>query len=231
MAKFTPGPTIGSASGSIGGTVYSRNRYGLYMRTRSIPVNPQSAYQQTQRNHIAQASQFWGGLTDAQRAAWRSWAQNNPITDRLGMSQVLTGHAACVKLNARLLYSENGMISLPPAVAPPDGFTAFALTADLGAGNFEIVFAATPVGANNKYIVSAAVVDSPGQAYFNGLFKQLPASSANATSPYGCQSDIEDRFGTLQVGQKVAVRGLILDTATGLYSAPSLSVATVVSTV
>jgi hypothetical protein len=36
MAKVLLGPTIAEARGQIGGTVYSRNRYGAYIRHRAV---------------------------------------------------------------------------------------------------------------------------------------------------------------------------------------------------
>ena len=53
MALIKTGPAVAVISGSVGGTVFSRNKGGAYMRNRSIPVNPQSAAQVVVRAAMA----------------------------------------------------------------------------------------------------------------------------------------------------------------------------------
>ncbi|KKL73251.1 hypothetical protein LCGC14_2076760, partial [marine sediment metagenome] len=65
MAIITPGPTVAAISGSIGGTVYSRNRGGAYIRNRAIPVDPNTSFQINVRAILAAQSQNWADLTDA----------------------------------------------------------------------------------------------------------------------------------------------------------------------
>lgn len=231
MAKFTPGPAIGSASGSIGGTTFSRNRYGLYIRRRSIPTNPQSSAQIAIRNAVSNASANWRSLTAVQQAAWKAYAQANPIMDALGQSQVLAGNAAYVQLNARLSLFDSAMIDIPPIGAAPDALTSFEVEADLGVGAFQLKFGPSPVPANTKYVVRACIAQSPGINYVKNLYRVVTALTAAETTPYTeFETEIAEIFGTLQVGQVVHASASVLSLTTGLYSAPSLSSAVIVST-
>lgn len=230
MAKFLPGPIIGAISGSIGGSTYSKNRYGLYVRNRSIPVNPGTKYQLSQRGAIAAISQSWQYLSPDEQQAWRTWAQNNPVTDALGSAQVLTGHAAYVRINTRLAIAGDDPNTDPPAGGLITQLQTFTLTADIGAGDFEVGFTPTPLGANNRLIVWAAVVNSPGIRYVNNLWKSVYTSAKNAATDIDIQSEVEERFGSLSVGQVVHVKGVVLESTKGLYSAPFTTQATVVST-
>lgn len=82
---------ITQASGSIGGTTFSHNRFGLYFRARRTPVNPNTAFQQSQRDALATASAGWRAITLAQRAAWEAYAAGTPVTKKLGETCTLAG--------------------------------------------------------------------------------------------------------------------------------------------
>ena len=125
-----------SASGSIGGTTFSHNRFGLYTRARRVPVNPNTAYQQAIRNAFRTASAEWRTLTDAQRAAWNAYAAGSPTTNRLGQTVYLTGqqwYTATLSLTSLLSGSTSsdapttfGRIELgtPTIILDASGFTA-----------------------------------------------------------------------------------------------------------
>jgi len=84
MALFKSS-VLAQSSGSLGGTVYSHNRGGQYIRNRSTPTNPASAQQQVVRNALSALSNAWVNLlTDAQRTAWDVYAANTPLTNRVG---------------------------------------------------------------------------------------------------------------------------------------------------
>lgn len=220
MAKFTPGLIIGSASGSVGGNTISRNRYGLYVRTRAIPTNPNTSYQQNVRSLMSTYSSAWSGLTNAQRLTWFTWAQGHPATDALGQKQILTGHICYVQINTRLALVGETTLDIPPVGTAPDGLTALTLTGDIGIGTFEVAFTPTPLGATEKLWINAAVVASPGINYIENLLKLCYVSQLAQTSPVTVKGYIEIRFGTLGVGQKVVVLAHVFDTATGLLSVP-----------
>lgn len=216
--KFTPGFAIGAASGSVGGTTFSRNRYGAYTRTRAVPVTSQTQYAINARAAFSNVSQLWRGLTDAQRLSWQAWASGNPIIDNLGQSQVLSGNAAFLQLNARLYAHGLSTITAPPVAAAPTPLTALSATYDIGAGTTEITFAATPVPANTQYEVWAAVVSSPGINYVRNLLKHCGDIAAAAVTGFDYQSIVEARFGALAVGLKVVLQVRSFSETTGLVS-------------
>jgi post-segregation antitoxin (ccd killing protein) len=230
MAKFTPGPTIGAASGSVGGTVYSRNRYGAYLRNRAVPVTSTTQEALNAKGRLAAQSEAWRALNDEQRAAWNTYTQTNPVTGPLGMSQVLTGHAAYVGINARLARAGDTLLSLPPVSTAPTALATLSATYDVGAGTTVLTFTATPLAAGVRLWVKYAVVDSTGINYVENLFKLCTVTSAAQATGYDYESDVEARFGTLSVGQKLVIRAHTFDGATGLLSAPLQTSGVIVST-
>jgi len=228
--KYTPGIAIGAASGSIGGTTFSRNRYGAYTRTRAIPVNPNTLAQQNARSRLSTYSANWQTLTASQRLAWKSWANQNPITNTLGAQQVLTGQAAYVGLNTRLAQATDTAIDVPPLTPAPTSLVSLSGTWDIGAGDFQLVFTATPLGADDRLWVQAAVVTSAGINYIKNLLRVVVITAKAQASLYDSQSAIEAVFGGLQVGQIVHVWASVFDSATGLLSVPLSTKGTVVTT-
>ncbi len=231
MAIITPGPTVAAVSGSIGGTVFSRNRGGAYIRNRAIPVDPNTTAQQSARAILSNQSQAWQGLTDAQRNAWANWAKQNPVTNALGNSILLSGHQGFVQLNSRLDLDGATTLTAPPIIAAPTALDSLAIEADIGAGDVEANFTATPLAAGVKLWMTAAVLNSQGITYVRNLLRFIGTSAAAETSPFDYQSLIETKFGTLIVGQRVFLRIGTFDTATGLLSVALEDSETVVSTV
>ncbi len=230
MAKIIPGPMASAISGSSGGTVFSHNRYGPYIRSRVIPVNPNTASQQTARANMSAASTSWNALTAARRLAWENFAQNNPIIDRLGQQQILQGNAAFIRIDARLRRSGDTLLADPPVASAPDALLTLAFETDIGAGDFELNFTPTPTGANDKLWILAAVVDSAGINYVSNLLRLVTITGVANISPLGNQADIEAVFGALAVGMVVHQFVSVFASDTGLLSTPRRVSGTVVST-
>jgi hypothetical protein len=230
MAKYLAGPAVGVISGKEGGVVFSHNRYGPYFRTKGLPVNPNTSYQQVIRGFLVQLTQAWAALGTNGQEAWRTYAADNPMTDRLGQKHVLSGHVAYIGLNSRILQAGGTVILVPPVVASPPSLLTIALSVDIGAGNFQVAFTATPLAAGNCLYVDAAVVESPGVKYIKNKLRLVSVSAAALASPLDIQAACEARFGTLIVGQRVVVIVSVLSKVTGLMSGSLRADGTIVST-
>lgn len=115
MALIKLGGGVADVRGSIGGTVFSRNRYGAYARNRTIPVNPNTAPQQKIRSIISQCRYAWfTTLTEAQRTAWGVYAENVSVLNRLGESINLTGYNMFCRTNLALTYNDEAFIEDAP---------------------------------------------------------------------------------------------------------------------
>jgi hypothetical protein len=230
MAKVLHGTLAGSVSGSVGSETYSRNRYGAYVRNRAKPVIPVTEYVLNAKARMSGQSSRWNAVNADSRVAWTTWAQTNPIVDRLGQSQTLTGHAAFVGLNSRLDFAGVSTIDVPPILAAPPALTSLTATFDAGAGDFELNFTPTPIGSNLRIWVQAAVVDRVSINYVKNLLKNILVSPANQTTGLDIQAAVITRFGGLSIGQKVVVMASVFDDRTGLLSVPRMVSGLVTST-
>lgn len=218
MAKIRLGGMAAQASGSVGGIVFSRNRYGAYTRARSIPTKSMSLAAMAAKARLVTCSQGFQSLTAAQKAAWAAWCETNPRTDVFGEKQVLTPSAAYIGFSVRRALLSLAPLTVPPLTAAPAALKTLSLTGDIGAGNFGAVFTATPLGTNSVLWIKACVLDSVGISYVQNLLKLVDFSTSAQVSPYDFQAALELRFGTLQVGQTVVAEIAVCDTATAQLS-------------
>lgn len=196
-------------SGSYGSMTFSRNRYGLYVRSRVVPTNPGTSYQQNVRAQLVYVSQQWQQLDPDDQADWATWAENNPIIDSLGQQQVLSGHAAYVMINTRLRLRGDALIDEPPLNPAPEPLTALSIDAAMTPSPAaDLGFSTSPVGANDYLEVYAAKVNSPGISYVKNKYRLLSYNKA-ATSPLSILTELEARLGTISTGEIIHVKALI----------------------
>lgn len=230
MALITPGPMVGQISGRLASVVFSHNRGGPYARNGTIPTLVTSEAAINAKARLAAQSQGWDNLTGTQRLAWTEWARSNPVTNRLGSQVTIGGNAAYVGINTRLALAGDTILSDPPIADPPTALASITLTLDIGAGNFEVAYTATPLGATIKLWVRLVVLNNPAVNYVENLLRNLVVSAAAQASPLDIEAATLARFGTLSVGQKVVARVHTFDAATGLLSAPIQSEGLIVTT-
>jgi len=138
-------PTMGSAySGSLRGITASHNKGGLYFRGRTVPTNPNTARQQAIRSVTGGLTQDWSDmLTEAQRQAWRDYAANVPVMDKLGNSINLSGINWFIKSIApRKQANEAGLSTVPVTLVAPTIYNTG--VAALSIATFEGVFTTPP---------------------------------------------------------------------------------------
>lgn len=230
MALIRPGGLVGQISGRLGGDVYSHNRYGQYVRTGTNPITSTTSYALAAKARMTATSQGWQSLSAALKLAWNAWATTNPTINRLGESIHLTGHAAYVGINTRLLACGVAGITAPPIEPAPLPLVSLTLVADIGPGDFEFTYTATPLGANDYLWVKACVLDSTGINYVENYLRLVGVSAAAQESPFDPQTLIEARFGTVAVDQIIVGSVSVFDSVTGQLSAPLRCQATVVDT-
>ncbi len=117
MALVKFGAGVLGISGSIGGTVFAKNRSGSYIRQRTIPVNPNSPRQVQARSNIQALTQAWNAaLTSVQRAAWGLYADSVNVLNRLGETISLSGYNMFIRSNACLLGAGQSRVDDAPTI-------------------------------------------------------------------------------------------------------------------
>lgn len=128
---------VTQASGSVGGTTYAHTASGLYMRARSVPVNPNSANQIEVRAALTALVNRWiDVLTAAQRAAWDLYAANVPVVNALGDTFNISGQNWYIAANTPRLQALSklaatiAVVDAAPTVFDRGDFTTPTFAAD-----------------------------------------------------------------------------------------------------
>lgn len=178
MALFQP--ILGNISGSIGGSTWSHNKGGPYVRRRTVPTNPTTLRQTAVRSYLGILSSMWQDLTSAQRSGWNIYALNHPVFNRQGVSIKLSGMSWYIGLNSRLLD-----VGLPPLSAAPTNASPSALsTCSMAVAANVATVTFTPVlPAGSRLILKMSKPGSAATWPNENTARHAGKSAANAASP------------------------------------------------
>lgn len=175
-------------SGSLGGTVYSRNRFGPYVRARSVPVQPQSAAQVAIRAAMADMSERWENtLTQAQRDQWDWYGENTEWYGPLGEPHKLTGKMHYIRSNVpRSVFGLSVIDAGPILSGIPAGDTQFAVTASEATQLLSISFRVTSPWVpkdNAGLLCFLGRPKNPSVKFFNGPWRFCKLIEGDSGTP------------------------------------------------
>lgn len=212
MAIAKTGPIIGALSGNLGGANFANSRFGLTLRQLKAPPPPPTGSQRTITRTYQLARSWWPALTEDQRTAWRSFASNTLLRNRLGTQRNLTGQQTFIRHNFQSALLETPILPLPPAPWPFDWPTDFIPTVTAGVS---AIIAPTPphLPGGDLFLVAAA---RPLTTHPVNHFARW-SIIGGFLSPYGGFFDVlpplEARFGTLQPTERIGLRIRYIDFA------------------
>jgi hypothetical protein len=182
------------------GVTASRNRFGQYLRSRAIPVNPSSAAQGLVRTRLSTNSEGWRALTGVQRAGWAGLGTSMVRSDSLGQSYTLQGNQAYCSVN------NNRMLCGLPAVSDAPALTAVSnivtATITLTSASLSIAYTATPMAAATYLAVFASPQRSAGRN-FEADFRFIAISAAAGASPLVELTPYSAKFGAPVTGNRI----------------------------
>ncbi len=228
--KVIYGNAVQEARGKNNGNVYSKNRFGAYVRTKVTPVNRRTSFQTAVRASFTAFSKSWGStLTELQRQQWIAFASTNPFTNIFGERRFLTGHQAYIQINAAIANIGGTAIVVPPtntATGSPGALALTATVASSGTLSLATNEIGLPTGATLNIYATPQL--SPGINFVKSELRYIGNFAAGAT-PYNLKADWIAKYGSFPTvaGKKifVAVQVITLD---GVLSTPS-GVSTIVA--
>lgn len=95
----------------------SHNRGGMYFRSRTIPVNPNTIRQQTVRNAMKLLVVRWNDVLNVfQRSGWNLYAFNVPLTGPLGDPVNVSGFNMFLRTNIHRVQNGRTLLDIAPAI-------------------------------------------------------------------------------------------------------------------
>lgn len=181
----------GDQRGTVGGVVYSKNKYGSYVKQKVSPVQPNTDAQKAIKGIFSTISRSWNGLTDTQKQAWNDFAAHNPITDAFGLTKVLSGNAMFGAIGFKILQAFPEILTDAPTGQQPPAArllsTAFAApsTVQIFVENPSGVFGVGAVGdpvPNFIFQTSFAISNSNAESKLKAAIRQLAYITATYTA-------------------------------------------------
>jgi hypothetical protein len=226
MAKIITTAIVADIRNKLNGSVFSKNRYGSYVRTKVSPVNPQTTAQQAVRQRLGNNSSAWRGLTDAQRLSWINAAPNFPFTDIFGNSQTLSGQALYVKLNNNIIMAGGSAMTTAPTPIGISSMVVTGLVSDVSSTTVTLTISVATVPVGFALAVFATPQITAGRNYVTNRYRYLGNFTATANDVTLYTAYVA-KFGAIVAGMKVFVKAFLISTTTGQAGVPSSAVATV----
>lgn len=135
MARIKLGPVVTNIAGSIGGMTIQRNRFGMTMRAKPLPLYSETSAQYNVRRLIPYLQRSWQALSDADRLQWNRFLDFSGQTIKRDRSVLLSGYTLFLKYQLMLaLFDESLLTDLVYAPMPAVTFLSF-LAIDVGTLN------------------------------------------------------------------------------------------------
>jgi hypothetical protein len=220
---------ITQASGSIGGTTFSHNRGGMYMRSRATPTNPNSPQQQAVRSAVASLVSAWNNvLTAPQRAVWDAYAENTPVLNKLGEPINVGGLAMYIRANVPALQAGLARNDDGPTIFNTGEYTEPVIGTISEAGQtMSLAFTEADDWVSEDG-AAMLVLASRGQNasinYFKGPYRYAGKVEGDSGAPPATPASIDLPFAVVE-GQKVFFQVRVIR-ADGRLSAPFRGVGT-----
>jgi len=188
MALVKFGGGITDMRGSIGGNVYTRNRFGAVCRQNTKPVNPKTSRQDLARSIMALVVSSWNSTASAaQKLAWETYADSISWLNKLGESVNLTGFNHFVRSNcARRQVNYSMVYAGPTTLTLPSEDNDFAVSPSSASQHIAVSFndGLDWVSENSAVMhISMGLPKNAGVNYFEGPWQRIGELKGNSGSP------------------------------------------------
>jgi hypothetical protein len=145
---------LNSASGSLGGSVFSVRKSGLCLNKKKrnhVRVNNPT---QNAKARFTQIRLYWSSLSPTLKKAWNNLAESHNISSHKNSSLKLSGSELFVYLNSNRLRFGFALLAAPPILSPfvvPVSFTAVCVDNF----SFHINFIPNPLPIGFYYVIYA----------------------------------------------------------------------------
>lgn len=219
MARIKFGMMMTDARGKLGGHVFTKAKSGATIRTKVTPLNPKTSAQSEARSALGANSQTWRLLSETQRLAWNSAAQEVSKTNAFGDTYFPSGKNYFTAVNNNIRNVGGVVLLDPPALVNMPGLTSVEVDFDLLAEQIDI--ATNFVGDEDHIILvcNATSGQSAGRYNFSGKYRKFNGYAlAGLPQNTAIYDDYVSKFGVPSARQKVSFEFYLVNPDTGQVS-------------
>lgn len=219
MARIKFGMMMTDARGKLGGHVFTKAKSGATIRTKVTPLNPKTSAQSEARSSLGANSQAWRNISEAQRLAWNSSAQEVSKTNAFGDTYFPSGKNYFTAVNNNLRNIGQSTVDSPPVLVTMPGLVTVEVDFDFVAEQIDIAPVITGDTQDCYLVCNATSGSSAGRFNFSGKYRKFNAYSA-AGLPQNTliYDDYVKKFGEPSEGQKVSFEFYLVNGETGQVS-------------
>jgi len=213
-------PLIADARGTLGGTIWSRDRSGPRISARTAPIQQQTPTQTNVRAAFAAAAQAWATLDATTRDVYGSAASTLTVTSSLGVTRQRTGYSLYQECFRNLAAIGQGIPTQPPVpyfhslaggAAPPVFITSSGVLTTASA-----VTTTSWFGVADSSVIQFTRGLSPGQAYIpRNAYRSLQSHGTFGGTGLDVLAGYLALFPSPAPGQTIAWRFRWIDGSTG----------------
>ena len=219
MARIKFGMMMTDARGKLGGHVFTKAKSGATIRTKVTPLNPKTSAQSEARSALGANSQAWRTISETQRLAWNSAAQEVSKTNAFGDTYFPSGKNYFTAVNNNLRNVGGGILIDPPALVQMPGLASVEIDFDILAEQLDISPAWFGDDADVFLVCNATSGQSAGRYNFSGKYRKFDAYQlAGLPSNTAIYDSYVSKFGVPSAGQKVSFEFYLVNAVTGQVS-------------
>lgn len=189
-----------SGSGSVNTETLSRNHAGLYVRSRTSPTDPASAYQLGRRTQISFIYDRWKTLTPEKREGWNRLAKQWPRRNALGQVYYTSGWNAFTAVNFPRHMAALPRVETAPTIHRTSQLSPVAADIYEGFPRVTILFDEADdwvTESNGALLVFASPTVSPSVNWYRGPYRFVGKIRGNPTTPPTSPYALGGGFGRL----------------------------------
>ena len=219
MARIKFSAFVSEIRGTVAGTTFQKNKYGYTVKNRPNMVRPRSSRQFINQIDFTWAQRQWALLTETNRAAWNSWAEEFPQYAKNNPEAQLNGYNVFARNQYFRKLANLGLLTEPNPVPiePPTYEDTFVIYNDT---NEDIQVTTPTFSATDAYwmlfFASAPVKGSKSFLNTNTRFMFANALVSATVIPFTDQ--YLSAFGQLPpFGSKIHIRCIGFDQDSGNF--------------
>lgn len=218
MGKVKFSLAVSEIRNKVGSVVYSRNRYGNYVRDYVIPTDPESGAQLEQRSKFRNCMETWATLTESQRSQWNALATQLRGTDIFGNQYSRLGMQLFVQLNIERLVAIEDITLNPPVLTNIPKLGQLSISASWYSGSLIVNLIGGTLTANQSVVITCSAPASTTKNQFANERPILLVVEDATDLPVDIYPELSAKFGTPGWEVRYSIGVYVIDRPSGLRS-------------
>lgn len=211
MAIVKLGPLVVGVRGTVGGSTFSANKAGPYIKAWGRGSNPRTEFQSLHRAKLIGLSQAWKAISTANKDDWNTYAAlpAQDLENSLGETYSISGFNWFVRINLNLFSAGESQEDAIPTLGIPavPGVNVIQIYKTGGSATSRVILFGSDPEHTELHVIKASIFNSLGRIVSSEIktyiATKLPQGGFPTVTVF--QPQLEAKFGTMIEGQIVFI--------------------------